>query len=154
MLIPAWASVVALHGVDPGGPQLVISLLILVSVADSGAYFAGRHWGRVKLAPAISPGKTREGVYGALAGSVIFALLLAWFRPETGHPALLVLLCLAVTLISVAGDLFESLLKRQAGVKDSGKLLPGHGGVLDRIDSLTAAAPLYLLGLLHLGLQP
>lgn len=154
VLTPAWASVVALHGADADGPHLVLSLLILVWVADSGAYFAGRRWGQVKLAPIISPGKTREGVYGALAGAAIYGFLLAWVRPETGPPALVALLCLGVTLISVVGDLFESLLKRQAGLKDSGNLLPGHGGMLDRIDSMTAAAPLYLLGLLLLGLQP
>jgi phosphatidate cytidylyltransferase len=154
VLTPAWASVVVLHGADGDGPTLVLSLLILVWVADSGAYFAGRRWGRTKLAPMISPGKTREGVYGAVAGAVICGLVLTWIRPETGHPLLLILLCVAVTLISVVGDLFESLLKRQAEVKDSGTLLPGHGGMLDRIDSLTAAAPLYLFGLLLLGLQP
>lgn len=124
--------------------------MILIWTADSFAYFAGRRWGRVKLAPQISPGKTREGVYGALIGSALCGALLHWLRPETGSLSVLVLLSVTIALFSVVGDLFESLLKRQAGLKDSGTLLPGHGGVLDRIDSLTAAAPVFLFGLLLL----
>ena len=145
-LLPAWTALVALRGWGSEGPWLLLFLLTLIWVADSAAYFAGRRWGRVKLAPAISPGKSREGVYGAVAGSVVWSGLLIALRPETGHAALIVLLCVAVCLVSVVGDLFESLMKRRAGVKDSGTLLPGHGGVLDRIDSLTAAAPLFLSG--------
>lgn len=151
VLATAWAALVALHGEAADGPGLVLFLLVLIWVADSGAYFAGRRWGRVKLAPAISPGKTREGVYGALAGSVACALALVWLRPDLGGPVALVPLCLLTCLVSVEGDLFESLLKRQAGVKDSGALLPGHGGVLDRIDSLIAAAPVFVSGLTLLG---
>ncbi len=128
----------------------MLFLLVLIWIADSGAYFAGRRWGRVKLAPAVSPGKTREGVYGALAGAMLCALALAWMRPEIGAALVTIPLCLLTCLVSVAGDLFESLIKRQAGVKDSGTLLPGHGGVLDRIDSLTAAAPVFVFGLMWL----
>lgn len=150
VLVPAWASLVMIHGLGDQGPQLVLFLMVLIWVADSFAYFSGRRWGRVKLAPAISPGKTREGVYGALAGAVLCGFVLAWLRP---HSQLLFLLvfCVLVALISVVGDLFESLMKRQAGLKDSGNLLPGHGGMLDRIDSLTAASPLFLFGLLLMG---
>ena len=150
VLVPAWASLVVIHGVDPQGPWLLLFLMVLIWVADSFAYFAGRRWGRTKLAPVISPGKTREGVYGALAGAVLCGGGLVWLMPH-GNPLLLILFCVLIVLVSVVGDLFESLMKRQAGVKDSGSLLPGHGGMLDRIDSLTAAAPLFLLGLLLLG---
>ena len=151
VLVPAWAALVMIHGYGEKGPMLLLFSLTLTWVADSGAYFAGRRWGRVKLAPAISPGKTREGVYGALAGSVLWGLLLAWYAPELGPLPILVIFCLLVCVISVIGDLFESLLKRQAGIKDSGNLLPGHGGVLDRIDSMTAVAPVFAFGLLLLG---
>lgn len=151
VLVPAWAALVALHGYGEDGPALLLFAMSLTWVADTGAYFAGRQWGRVKLAPLISPGKTREGVYGALAGVALWSGLLAWLRPETGAPYLIVLFCLLICVISVVGDLFESLLKRQAGIKDSGNILPGHGGVLDRIDSLTAVAPVFIFGLLLLG---
>jgi phosphatidate cytidylyltransferase len=150
VLVPAWIALISLHGSGQHGPALVLFVMVLIWVADSGAYFAGRRWGRVKLAPAISPGKTREGVYGALAGSVLCGLVLAWMRPEIGGVVATIPLCILTCLVSVEGDLFESLIKRQAGVKDSGSLLPGHGGVLDRIDSLTAAAPVFLFGLLLL----
>lgn len=151
VLLPAWAALVYLHGLGPDGPALVLFALSLSWVADTGAYFAGRRWGRVKLSPHISPKKTREGVYGALVAVGLWSGLLIWLRPETGTPLQVVLLCLLVCLVSVVGDLFESLLKRQAGIKDSGNLLPGHGGILDRIDSLTAVAPVFALGLLLLG---
>ena len=150
ILWSAWGAIIAIHGAGADGPELVLFLMMLIWVADSGAYFSGRRWGRTKLAPDISPGKTREGVYGALVGAAACGLYLAWYRPQTGQLILLVLLCIMIALISVVGDLFESLMKRQAGIKDSGQLLPGHGGILDRIDSLTAAAPLFLLGLLLL----
>lgn len=153
VLVPAWLALVSLHGHGEQGPVLVLFVLVLTWVADSGAYFAGRRWGRVKLAPVISPGKTREGVYGALAGSVICGLVLSLMGLELGGLLAAILLCLVTCLVSVEGDLFESLIKRQAGVKDSGALLPGHGGVLDRIDSLTAAVPVFLFGLLLLGMQ-
>ncbi|MCB1760121.1 MAG: phosphatidate cytidylyltransferase, partial [Gammaproteobacteria bacterium] len=147
---PAWISLLILHARYQDGPYLLLFLMILIWVADSCAYFAGRRWGRVKLAPLISPGKTREGVYGAMVGAAICGVLLHQLRPQTGPLYLLVVLSVLVALISVIGDLFESVMKRQAGLKDSGALLPGHGGMLDRIDSLTAAAPLFLLGMLLL----
>ncbi|MCP3867492.1 MAG: phosphatidate cytidylyltransferase [Gammaproteobacteria bacterium] len=147
VLVPAWSSLIVIHGMEHDGPVLVLFLLVLIWVADSGAYFTGSRWGRNKLAPFISPGKSWEGVYGALVGAVVCGLVLVWYRPETGPPLMLVVFCILIAVISVVGDLFESLLKRQAAIKDSGTILPGHGGVLDRIDSLTAAAPLFLVGL-------
>jgi phosphatidate cytidylyltransferase len=151
VLVPAWSALVALHGSGENGPLLMLFALVLTWVADTGAYFAGHRWGRVKLAPAISPGKTREGVYGALAGSALWGLLLAMVLPQAGHFLVLVPFAMVLCVVSVSGDLFESVMKRQAGVKDSGSLLPGHGGVLDRIDSLTAVAPVFVFGLGLIG---
>ncbi|PLY15137.1 MAG: phosphatidate cytidylyltransferase [Sedimenticola sp.] len=147
LLSSAWLALVAIHGFSDDGPWLVLFTMSLTWVADTAAYFSGMRWGRVKLAPNISPGKTREGVYGALFGAMLWGLLLAWWQPQLGHPLVLILFCILLCLVSVSGDLFESLLKRQAGIKDSGNLLPGHGGVLDRIDSLIAVAPVFAFGL-------
>lgn len=148
LLVPAWLALLVLHSVDSQGPYLVISLFVLIGVADSGAYFAGRAMGLTKLAPVISPGKTLEGVYGALVAGAITAFIIGHLFDYSGINLVsyisVALLCI---VFSIVGDLFESVTKRSAGVKDSGSLFPGHGGVLDRIDSLTAAAPLYLLGL-------
>jgi len=158
VLVAPWTALVALGMVSlPGserlGRYLVLFLLLLMWVADSGAYFAGRCWGRHKLAPRVSPGKTWEGVWGALAGTVILAVLAApVFDMTPRYVILFALLCLVTVAFSILGDLIESLFKRQAGVKDSSHLLPGHGGMLDRIDSLTAAAPVFMLGMLALGL--
>lgn len=147
LLTVAWFAVAALHQRDSTGPALVLFLFILIWVADSGAYFAGRAWGQRKLSPVVSPGKTWAGAAGALTGAIGCALALHYLAlVDVAMPAL-VLLCLLVTAVSIGGDLFESLLKRQAGVKDSGTLLPGHGGALDRIDSLIAAAPVFTVGL-------
>jgi phosphatidate cytidylyltransferase len=153
VLSPAWFALVLIHGLTPDGPKLLIFLLLLIWSADIAAYFAGRRWGRVKLAPRVSPGKTREGVYGAMASALLWGLLYAWWQEGMAlqRVPLALLLCLVTVLFSVLGDLFESMLKRQRGVKDSGVLLPGHGGMLDRIDSLTAAAPVFLLGLTIMG---
>jgi phosphatidate cytidylyltransferase len=127
----------------------VLFLLVLVWAADVGAYVVGRWIGKTKLAPRVSPGKTWEGVLGGLITAMLFATLAL---PLIRLPALPFLaLCCAVVMISVIGDLTESLFKRFAGVKDSGTLFPGHGGVLDRIDSVTAAAPFFVLGLGWLG---
>ena len=135
----------------PNGKLWILFLLTVVFANDTGAFYFGRIFGRHKLYEAVSPKKTWEGVYGALAGVAVWGGLLAWLRPETGPALLLILLSLLVCAASVVGDLLESLLKRQAGIKDSSNLLPGHGGVLDRIDSLTAVAPVFMLGLLLLG---
>lgn len=148
-LAPAWYALVHLRLDFAAGAQWILFLLVLVTATDSGAYFAGRKFGRVKLAPRVSPGKTWEGVLGGFVGGCIAASAGAvWFHLPAGP---FVLLALAVIVFSIVGDLTESLLKRRAGVKDSGTLFPGHGGMLDRIDSLTAAAPVFLAGLHALG---
>jgi len=153
VILPTWAALVSLRVNEHNGPLLVLIMLVLVWLADSGAYFAGRQWGRNKLAPDISPGKTREGVYGGLLVSVVFAAIAGGFYSQSVKWTLaFMLVALVAVMFSVAGDLLESLMKRQCGVKDSGNIIPGHGGILDRIDSLTAASPMYLLGIHWLGL--
>ena len=147
-LVPSWLALVwLLTAAD--GPQWVLFALVLVWVADIGAFFFGRRFGRVRLAPEVSPGKTWEGVLGGITVSVLVAIAGSrWFHVP---PAAFVPLCLAAVGFSIVGDLTESLLKRFAGMKDSGSVFPGHGGVMDRIDSLTGAAPVLLLGLTMLG---
>lgn len=148
VLAPCWLALIALHGRGDGGPHLVMFLLLLMWTADSGAYFVGRRFGRHRLAGRVSPGKTWEGVLGGMFAAALLAAIGAVFLDSPiGNRVLFVLLCLLVVPVSILGDLFESLFKRRAGVKDSSALLPGHGGVLDRIDSLTAAAPFFALGL-------
>jgi phosphatidate cytidylyltransferase len=142
VLLPAW---VGLNVIRDAGVAWLLFVLLLVWGADIGAYFAGRALGRRKLAPRVSPGKSWEGVAGGLAVTLLLALAYSvWLGLGAGGLALLVI-TLVVTLASVLGDLLESMLKRHRGIKDSSRLLPGHGGVLDRIDSLTAALPLFAL---------
>jgi phosphatidate cytidylyltransferase len=140
----AWLALARMRLDWQQGELAVLYALLIVWVADSGAYFAGRRWGTAKLAPAVSPGKTWAGLWGGLLACAVLALGVGYWR---GLPLLALL---AVTLVaavfSVFGDLVESLAKRHAGVKDSGHLIPGHGGVLDRFDSLLAAAPILMLG--------
>ncbi len=152
VLVPAFVALARLDLAATGpvhGPQIVLWLLLLVIAADIGAYFTGRTLGRRKLAPRVSPGKTWEGALGGLAT----VALVAWAGAvHFGLPALpCVAFGCAVGIFSIVGDLTESMFKRSAGLKDSGSLLPGHGGILDRIDSVTAAAPLYALGLFGSG---
>jgi len=148
-LLPGWAALVALHGEAAQGPQYVLFLLLLIWGADVGAYFAGHRFGRSKLAPAVSPGKTWAGVWGAMATTVLITLGGSYLLGLSAHVLLWLLpLTLFTVAVSIVGDLTESMFKRLAEVKDSGGLLPGHGGILDRIDSLTAAAPLFMLGYL------
>ena len=150
VLVPAWVSLVALRA-DPDlpGPALVTCLFLLVWGADTGAYYTGQRWGRTKLADQVSPGKTREGLYGALGCGLSVAVICALLLQMTVSKLVLFLLVsLATIAVSVVGDLAESLMKRSGGVKDSGELLPGHGGALDRIDSLTAAGPVFFTGVL------
>jgi phosphatidate cytidylyltransferase len=151
-LVPSWLAFVRLRVTLPAGAQWTLFVLLLVWVADIGAFFCGRRFGRIRLAPEVSPGKTWEGVLGGTAVSALVAIGGSlWFRV----PLVVFLpLCLAVVGFSIVGDLTESLLKRFAGVKDSGTVFPGHGGVMDRIDSLTAAAPVLLLGLTLMGVVP
>lgn len=153
VIVPAWAALSTLHAYGERGPVLTLILLMLVWLADIGAYFAGRQWGKAKLAPAISPGKTRAGVYGGLASSVLFAAIAgALFSHSLKWTLAFMMISLVAAMFSVAGDLLESLMKRQSGIKDSGNIIPGHGGVFDRIDSLVAAAPIFLIGFLWLSL--
>ncbi len=153
ILVPAWGGLVHLHGLGEGGRLYIVLLLLLIWSADSGAYFAGRTWGRRRLASRISPGKTWAGVGGAMVATAALASVAALYLEMGLHAALLLLsLCLLTTVVSIIGDLAESLFKRRAGLKDSGSLLPGHGGILDRIDSLTAAAPFFILGLYLIGI--
>jgi phosphatidate cytidylyltransferase len=141
----AWVALARMRIDWEHGRFVVLYALLIVWLADSGAYFAGRTWGARKLAPAVSPGKTWAGFWGGLAVCALLALVtaLALRLP----PVSLLVVTVVVGLFSVVGDLTESLCKRYAGVKDSGSLIPGHGGVLDRFDSLLAAAPLLMLGL-------
>lgn len=151
-LVPAWLALSFLHASDPRRPLLLLFLLVMVAVADTAAYAAGHVLGRTKLAPAISPGKTVEGVVGGVAGVMLLAYFcgtMVWDFEGRRLGAWIGLSTIA-GLVSVIGDLSESKLKRAAGVKDSGRLLPGHGGVLDRIDALTAAAPVFAWGWLVL----
>ncbi len=149
VLIPAWAALVGLHGYGEQGPWLILLLMLLIWGADSGAYFAGRKWGKEKLAPRVSPGKSWQGLWGGLLTSVLVVLIFsALFPIHVEYYFYFVVICIITVMFSVLGDLVESMFKRDAGVKDSGTLLPGHGGVLDRIDSLTAAAPVFALGIL------
>jgi len=154
LLVP-WLALTHLHGstaLGAGpGPVLVLAVLVLTWIADSAAYFVGRRWGRRKLAPNLSPGKTWAGLYGALVGAALWGLVLALLlRLPMGATLGLVLISGLTALASIVGDLYESLLKRRRGLKDAGALLPGHGGMLDRVDSITAAAPVFVFGVLWL----
>lgn len=149
VLMPSWAALSVLH--SEFGPGFIILLMLIIWGADSGAYFAGRAFGKRKLAPKVSPGKSWEGVIGGLlVALVVAAVATYWLKPVGGYAPFLGLVFITV-FISVLGDLMESLFKRVMNLKDSGGILPGHGGVLDRIDSLTAAGPLFTLGLIWLS---
>lgn len=143
ILLPAWQGLVFIKQ-QPLGNWLIMAVMVLVWGADIGAYFSGKAFGKRKLAPQVSPGKSWEGVYGGLLLSLVITavvgLVAGW---SVGQIILGLLGAAIVVFISVVGDLTESMFKRQAGIKDSSNLLPGHGGVLDRIDSLTAAIPVF-----------
>ena len=147
VLVPLFTALVLLFR---DGPQYLLFALLIVWAADAGAYFAGKRFGRVKLAPSISPGKTWEGVIGGL----LLVMVLSVVAGNWADVSIAVLLpfCLGVAALSIVGDLTVSMFKRTAGLKDSGTLFPGHGGVLDRVDSVAAAAPLFTLGVHWLGL--
>ncbi|MCB1887017.1 MAG: phosphatidate cytidylyltransferase [Rhodocyclaceae bacterium] len=153
LLVPPALALIVLR--QQFGAGWLLAIMASVWMADVAAYFAGKRFGRVKLAPSISPGKSREGAYGAIAGVAIYALVVALatgaMAPTPLNIVLLAGASVIHTVVSIWGDLFESLAKRQAGVKDSGKLLPGHGGLLDRIDSLTSTLPIVALAGLWLA---
>lgn len=153
VMLPTWLGFLVLYIKDPAAPNLLLYVLVLVWVADSLAYFSGRAWGRHKLAPAVSPGKSVEGVIGGLVGVVIVATIAGIFLWQHEGKTLLfwIVLSLLTGVISVVGDLTESIFKRRAGVKDSGRLLPGHGGMFDRIDALTSAIPVFAFGWLMMN---
>jgi len=156
-VIPAWAALAWIHASQPNGHRWLLTALAIVWAADSGAYFAGRKlggklFGARRLAPRISPNKTLEGLMGGVVAGIAVGIGFALFagaRPDQ-LPAI-ALVALVAVLFSVVGDLFESLLKRHAGVKDSGNLIPGHGGILDRIDGVLAALPVFAVGKAFFG---
>lgn len=154
-VIPAWCALAVIHG-DPADAATVgviprnhlwlLTALMIIWMADTGAYFAGRKFGKRKLSPRISPNKTVEGLFGGLAAALVFGLVFAMIAGAPMAKLPWVALAIVLTVVaSVIGDLFESLLKRQAGAKDSSQLIPGHGGILDRIDSVLAALPVFAI---------
>lgn len=151
-VIPAWCALAWIHATEPNGHVWLFTALAIVWAADSAAYFSGRRFGGTlfegrRLAPRVSPNKTFEGLAGGVLAGVLVGICGSVFAGATGEQVPLVaLVALVATLASVVGDLFESLLKRHAGVKDSGHLIPGHGGILDRIDGVLAALPVFALG--------
>ena len=151
LLTITWVAI-ALIIHQPHGPWLLLFAFAVVALADVGGYVAGNLFGKHKLAPLVSPGKTWEGFFGGILLQCILIASMASFMPEKITTIMLVALVIPVSLYSVLGDLFESMIKRHSGVKDSGNILPGHGGVLDRIDGLIAALPLFAL--LFLLLSP
>ncbi|HDY83853.1 MAG TPA: phosphatidate cytidylyltransferase [Halieaceae bacterium] len=153
ILAPAWMSTVFLLSFPRGGVLMVVMILV-VAVADIGAYFSGKNFGKHKLAERVSPAKTWEGFWGGMVCCVLLAVLLWYLLPDrAAHISLgsVVAVTVATALASVVGDLTVSMVKRESGVKDSGSLLPGHGGMLDRLDSICGAAPVFALGLLLAG---
>ncbi len=151
ILLPPVLALYHIHKMEQGA-YWVLYAISLVWAADTGAYFSGKRFGKVKLAPRLSPGKTREGLYGAIFATEIYSLLAGFFF-ELNFIQFIELLIIAffATLLSVSGDLFISLLKRERGVKDTGAILPGHGGVLDRVDSIISSAPFFALMLTMLA---
>jgi phosphatidate cytidylyltransferase len=150
ILVPGWLSAVYILSF-PQGRLLIVVMVLVTAAADIGAYFTGKHFGRHKLAALVSPAKTWEGFWGGVAACTLLAVVLWYFLPgRSAHLGLasVVLVVVISGLASVVGDLTISMVKRESGVKDSGSLLPGHGGVLDRLDSLCAASPVFALGLL------
>lgn len=156
-IVPAWCALALIHASQPNGHRWLLLALLLVWAADTGAYFTGRRFGGQwfggrRLAPRISPNKTWEGVAGGVVLAMLVAVLGALVIGASAAQLPAVALVAAITvLFAVAGDLFESLLKRHVGLKDSGTLIPGHGGVLDRVDSVLAALPVFALGKIWLG---
>jgi phosphatidate cytidylyltransferase len=152
VIFPAWVAALSIHGSEPHGPVWTFLAMLLVWAADTGAYFAGRFFGKRKLAPQISPGKTWAGVYGAFVTSALVLAVGGWLLGVRDARLIGLIIVTVITVASsIVGDLLESLMKRHANVKDSGVLFPGHGGLLDRLDSVFAALPIFALGKLLLG---
>ncbi len=153
IIIVPFIAIIVLRNDDRYGPGYLFGLLLLLWVADSAAYFTGKKWGKTKLAMRVSPGKSWEGVWGALVATSIYTVLVT-IKDDfpTVQAFAIVILSMATVLFSILGDLLESRYKREADRKDSSNILPGHGGILDRIDSLTAAAPIFLLCLMVMGI--
>lgn len=145
ILIPGWLALVYLHQV-PQGAWLIVIVVLTVFTADTGAYIFGRLFGKRKLAAQVSPGKSWEGFFGGIFCTVVLTVFIAW---QTAFASVLTLAAIIIptALASVLGDLVESMVKRHRGIKDSGRILPGHGGMMDRLDSLSAAAPIFALGI-------
>jgi phosphatidate cytidylyltransferase len=153
VLVPAWVAMVILIHLSQGA-WLILIVVLIVALADIGAYFSGRVFGKHKLAPNVSPKKTWEGLLGGLVANSLLTLVLGLVLELDMHRWLMLLgLVMITALVSVLGDLLESMLKRHRGVKDSGNILPGHGGVLDRLDSLTAALPVFTFVFIYSGYQ-
>jgi len=137
-----WVAIVTIMNHE-SGQWLLLLAIVIIALADVGGFFAGKYFGKHKLAPIVSPGKTWEGFFGGLVLQAVLVGSLVWFLSDEMSLLSLSLLVFPVGLYSVLGDLFESMIKRHSGVKDSGRLLPGHGGVLDRIDGVMAALPMF-----------
>jgi len=149
VLLPSWLALIYLYQANQG-PWLILLVVSIVIAADTGAYFFGRAFGRRKLAVDVSPGKSWEGFFGGVFCCLLLGAILAW-QTNSENWLTVLLVIMPTALVSVLGDLFESMMKRHRGIKDSGTLLPGHGGVLDRLDSLTAAAPVFALAIVLTG---
>jgi len=158
VLIPMWVGFMTLKS-QPYSALIIVYVMLLIWGADTGAYFAGKTWGNKKLAPNVSPGKSWAGFWGGLATTGLIAVIFSlcvnqWLRPMMIEDfALLAVMTFITAIISVMGDLVESMMKRQRGIKDSSQLLPGHGGVLDRIDSMASAVPVFAFFMLLFGWQ-
>jgi len=158
VLIPMWVGFMILKS-QQHSSLIIVYVMLLIWGADTGAYFAGKAWGKAKLAPNVSPGKSWAGFWGGLATTGLIAVIFSlcvnqWLRPMTLEDfSLLAIITFITAIISVMGDLVESMMKRHRGIKDSSQLLPGHGGVLDRIDSMAAAVPVFAFVMLLLGWQ-
>jgi len=143
VLLPVLLAMYQLRAIDP---MILIAFMGVVWISDTAAYFTGKKFGKHKLAPEISPGKTWEGVMGALLAVLCYAIAIGYYLEETiSFVVMFISTVIALAILGIIGDLFESQLKRQAGIKDSGTILPGHGGVLDRIDALTSTLPVAVL---------
>jgi phosphatidate cytidylyltransferase len=153
LLIPMWVSLTVLKSFPENGASLIMFLMLLIWGADTAAYFVGKKWGKRQLASQVSPRKTWEGSIGGIIAGIIIALAYVIVSDQTLNKGVtLIGLSILTVSISIIGDLMESMVKREANIKDSGSILPGHGGVMDRIDSLTSAAPVFVFGIVNLGI--